>query len=443
MSQLLAAALALLTGYSPQYPHHCRMVRSRFDRLCPPPVATASSAPYVFDGGWFEFAPLTGDGMSAECACTTVTGARGEPIGFARASAAYCTKGPLSDGIDPGDMVMCLSDQPLVTAGDDSGVPGMLMENASNNSLLRSEEFDNAAWVGDAGVTANVRQSPDGGLNADLIADTSDAGMACKTQVVSTTLQRRSAFGCYLSAGSATSATIAMRGVGNSAGDCSATTSGLDSAHYRRLQCGGTAAYGAGITAVAVDVCVGNGVDVMGDIAAWGCQLEQVNPATSGLAHNFLTSYMPTTSTTTNRLIPTTVLDAGIAAWPDAGCAGGTVVLEWTPSATIGTGPIVFSGSSGRELYLTTTTWRALDGTNTGTTVNGATAYVARRGASRWNAADGGLTLFDVTGGTSTTGPFDGLMETSSFYVGYAPGLLTPNGVIKQVIYDNSLTRCQ
>lgn len=408
-----------------------------------PIFSRALRAPYVFDGGWFEFAPLTGDGMSAECACTTVTGARGEPIGFARSTSAYCTKGPLSDDIEPGEMVWCLADQPLVTAGDDSGVPGLLMENASSNACLRSEEFDNAAWVGDAGVTANARQSPDGGLNADLIADTHDAGMACKTQVVSTTLQRRSAFGCYLSAGSATSATIAMRGVGNSAGDCSATTSGLDSAHYRRLQCGGAAAYGVGLTAVAVDVCVGNGVDVMGDIAVWGCQLEQVNPATSGLAHNFLTSYMPTTSSAATRVISTTVLDAGIAAWPDAGCAGGTVVLEWTPSATIGTGSIVYTGNNGRELYPVTSTWRSLDGTNLATVTNASTAYVARRAASRWNAADGGLTVFDVTGGTSGTAAFDGLMETSVFMIGYSPAALTPNGVIKQIIYDNSLTRCQ
>ena len=37
---------------------------------------------------FFEFAPLSGAGLSAACACTAVTGAKGEAVTWARGSAA-------------------------------------------------------------------------------------------------------------------------------------------------------------------------------------------------------------------------------------------------------------------------------------------------------------------------------------------------------------------
>ena len=39
---------------------------------------------------YFEFAPEGGAGMTAACACTTPTGAKGETLTFSRASSGTC-----------------------------------------------------------------------------------------------------------------------------------------------------------------------------------------------------------------------------------------------------------------------------------------------------------------------------------------------------------------
>lgn len=129
------------------------------------------SDPYAF----FEFAPTSGAGLSAACACTAVTGAKGEAVTLARASSAYCTKeGLATTGLTTTSMVYCGSNLPRVEA-DGNGVLGLLVENARTNSTLRSEEWDHASYanatVGAAAVTvsANTATTPWGTLTADTL----------------------------------------------------------------------------------------------------------------------------------------------------------------------------------------------------------------------------------------------------------------------------------
>lgn len=121
---------------------------------------------------YFEFAPANGAGMTPACACTAVTGAKGETISLSRGSAAMCSKqGFASTGIRDGDLVLCGSGLPRAMP-DPSGIMGVLSEpDAGWNLVQRSEEFDNAYWtkLGGGTATANVQIAPDGTQTADLI----------------------------------------------------------------------------------------------------------------------------------------------------------------------------------------------------------------------------------------------------------------------------------
>lgn len=57
------------------------------------------------------------------------------------------------------------------------GCPSLLLEKQSTNLALYSEQFDNAAWIGDRKtITANNTTSPDGTQNADLMTGTAATG---------------------------------------------------------------------------------------------------------------------------------------------------------------------------------------------------------------------------------------------------------------------------
>ena len=88
------------------------------------------------DYAYFEFAPASGAGMTAACACTTPTGAKGEAMTFTRTGAATCSKqGLATTGINDGDLVTCASDnQPRVEPS--GGVLGLRVESAKTNPLL-------------------------------------------------------------------------------------------------------------------------------------------------------------------------------------------------------------------------------------------------------------------------------------------------------------------
>ena len=132
-----------------------------------------SSPALTGSGAFFEFAPASGAGMGTACACTTPTGAKGEALTFTRTGNATCSKqGLATTGIADGDLVVCTANQPRVESS--GGVLGLRVEGARTNSVLRSQELDNAAWTLDfagGGViptrTANAATAPDGTPSAE------------------------------------------------------------------------------------------------------------------------------------------------------------------------------------------------------------------------------------------------------------------------------------
>lgn len=124
---------------------------------------------------FFEVANATGTGMGSACACTAVTGAKGETLTWTRGSSAMCLKkGLATTGIANGDAVSCASNLPRVES--DGTALGLLVEESRTNKLLRSSELDDAAWSIASGggasnptITANYGTAPDGTLTADRV----------------------------------------------------------------------------------------------------------------------------------------------------------------------------------------------------------------------------------------------------------------------------------
>lgn len=138
-------------------------------------VQRAGSRAFAKAGGaLFEFAPASGAGMGTACAGTTPTSAGGLAGSFTRASAAWCSKqGLASTGIADGDLVALTTNQPRIEPS--GGVLGFRSEATRTNTVLRSQEFDNASWskvssgVAAPTVTANAATAPDGTLTADRV----------------------------------------------------------------------------------------------------------------------------------------------------------------------------------------------------------------------------------------------------------------------------------
>lgn len=92
---------------------------------------------------FFEFANSAGTGMGTECACTAVTGVKGEAITFTRTGAAECVSstGQL--------LTQCANNnEPRVSSGQiGNSVLGLWTEPAATNLVLRSRDLSDAVWV--------------------------------------------------------------------------------------------------------------------------------------------------------------------------------------------------------------------------------------------------------------------------------------------------------
>lgn len=176
--------IALLT--LAQFPQH---------RLFLHPSAPRSAFAY------FEFAPSAGQGMTPACACSAVTGAKGEAISVTRSTVATCSKRGLSaTGYVAGDLVACASGKARVEP-DSLGVMGARIEPVSTNIELRNEAMDNAVWVySHTGLSAPT-------LNAVNIVDPFGNATAADISFPATTAGQESfvgqvvASGTYISSG--------------------------------------------------------------------------------------------------------------------------------------------------------------------------------------------------------------------------------------------------
>lgn len=328
-------------------------------------------------------------------------------------------------------------------------------EHATNNFLLRSEEFDNASWtnVATPTVTAETWTAPDASLTGDTLTDNDAAALECKRQRATTTLQRNYISSVYVRAGTASTARIVMTGVGNSAGNATCNFTGLTGT-VSRIYCPTAATFGVGLTAIDVDICVGNATTVTGTLDVWGAQIDD--------GRTFLTSYIRTTTSITlrgdDRIYATTPLaNADGSAW----CISGDVDLDgrdWAVTDVGGSQGILTIGdpvsANGAGLYIAGTT-----GAPTLTTVDASGNQKCRaapkpsagihhiRGCSNNGTlavyVDGvSQSLSSCTGGTEGTGIITTMVTPSDLATLGPTGLLL-NGLAGDFCWGRGAESCQ
>lgn len=242
---------------------------------------------------FLEFAPASGAGMGAVCACSAVTGAKGEALTLTRGSSATCTKtatgGLATSGIANGDLVTCSSNQPRVEY-DSAGVLGLLVESARTNVLLRSDALTNLAWsdVGTPNATDGATD-PFGGTTGDTLTDNDGAAFEGRSQAVTVTAATAYIMSCYLKGTTSAKARLSLDGT-------TCDTSTLSSTTWTLAKCADASSSGVSISA---QVLVGNAVGDTGDIVVGGCQVE---------AGTYATSYMATAAASSARLAETSYL---------------------------------------------------------------------------------------------------------------------------------------
>jgi hypothetical protein len=173
----------------------------------------------------FEFAPESGTGLTAECACTAVTGARGEVVTTTRSGGAYCTKRDYS-------LTLCAnSNEPRVMTGGGSTLPlGLMFEfTAATNLQLYARDLSNAAWTKSASMTcAKTATGADGVANSASTCTSSGTNVTV-TQAVVTTGQHAASI--YIKRRTGTG-TVSVTSDGSTYTDI---TSRLSSSIYKRI----------------------------------------------------------------------------------------------------------------------------------------------------------------------------------------------------------------
>lgn len=254
------------------------------------------------DYAFFEAFPADGSGVPGVCSTTAPTGVKGEVLTFTRASNATCTKtaagGLATTGIANGDLVVLSSNQPRVEY-DANGTLGLLVESSRTNSLLRSEEFNNAAWsttstgVAVPTITANFAVAPDGTTTAERLEIPAVTGAQFSLIFQSVTLTSPSTSSLFVK-GNGTSGTVCFT-LGTASSDnvlCSYnSTTWTRCINANKTPAGSQPVY-IGNYGTVGGAC---GAASAQDILVWGGQVE-----TSGAP--YATSYIPTVAATATRV---------------------------------------------------------------------------------------------------------------------------------------------
>lgn len=366
----LAFGLASLVALA-QYPQHRLFDQPNLWRA----VTSALSTPYV--GQWLEFLPTADGGTlgaSAVCACTALSaitsdGDAGVALTLSRASNAVCTKGNVSSGIVPGDLVVCGNGLPRVMpGGDGTGPRGILTELQGISLAKGSEAFDvgGAPWLitADGGAadpaiaSSNTVLAPDNATTADAVTfgavTTATQVSALSQLVLSAAVYSGGVYALGL-AGDAGSFDVAIDkgGGGVSCQPCNYNASTWTRCADENITSLATGRFLIGN----LGICDG-GTRAAQTVALWGAQAE---------AGPRLTSYIPTTpGATYTRLAETgsfTVASTSNAAMSMAVTAS----IPWT-SAGAPSSPIFMSAGTGAtlmQLYASGTTTPRCIGWNT------------------------------------------------------------------------------
>ncbi len=295
------------------------------------------------------------------------------------------------------------NDHPCVAAAALEAVP------PGTNLLLWSDDLSQVAtWVDvgtPSGASADIAglYAADGSPTADMTGDNSAAAFEGESQTVATTSQTKFTWSGWLRSGTGTpidKVTVRITGTGNAAGDTTCTFTGLTTTLTRK-KCATSAAYGAGITALTVEVLAGTVVADVGTFIVWGQQLETLG------------ARMPYIRTETVA-VTRPFMWGGVMAFPPSitdtqGCARATFYAhDEQPNSAANA--IVVTGNGGRfiraypEVPVNANTF---DGTNAATSL-GLTSMIGRNVDLLATWATGNLTIEEIGTTRATSGAYDG-----------------------------------
>ena len=383
---------------------------------------------------FLEFAPADGAGMPAACSSTAPTGAKGETLTFARGSGATCTKtatgGLVSSGIANGDLVELSSNVARVEY-DSGGVLGLLVEGSGQNVLTRFIDYANASWsdVGTPTLTGSQTSPFSGTYATSAVLFSDNDGAAFEGRSIPVAVSAGSAYiaHCYVKAGTATSARIALDGT-------AATITGLSSSTWSIVEVADASASGASIT---LEVDVGSTTAVTGTVVFGGCDVK---------LGTYRTSIVPTVAAAVTRSAETATLAVAVLQLP--------ISVAWSSAQTLPQG-----GASNDRIGVMT---RALAGSGdfvvsyfqaqfrsdavgsaAGSALNGGTSVAGDRWATSHDTG-GVLTSYKNGTQTATNTTAKAMNAATIVGIGASPaGLSHLDGVVSRVCVDPSPTRCR
>ena len=391
-----------------------------------------------------------------------VAGRGGQTITFTRATSAWYfnSAGVLTDA---GSGNPRFDYDPVTLAAR-----GLLVEEARTNICIRSEEFDNAAWVKtDTTITANNITSPDGTTDADLLTE----GVAGTATVVSTaftiTANGTIAVSCFLKRGNTDWVVVNFNSGANNLykwfnlatgaiGSNSVTGTGVFFGGSGKVQtlpngwyrCSFAGTVGSGLTTAVI----------ITSSASADASFTRVNNATRyqfGAMvednNTFPTSYIKTTSAAVPRNIDSALINT-LTPWYNQ--SEGTFVAQFDVSATttdalgrvafaVGDPAIAFGSAeaiyAGRSASLAASTYVIIDGgaNQVGMAPGNLTIDVAAKIAMCYKLNDcaasvnGAAAVTDVV----ATMPTPTAMSIGSAINGWTSGLSGLNGHIRSLSY--------
>lgn len=375
---------------------------------------------------FFEFAPASGAGMGTACACTAITGAKGEAMTFARTGAATCSPlGLATTGITNASLVECSANLPRVESS--GSVLGLRVEGARTNVLTRFIDYANATWADVSTPTLTGAQaSPWTGTYANLAVQFDDNNAAAfegRTQTVTVTAATAYIMSCYVKAGTLDTARLSLDGT-------TADFTGLSSTTWSIITVADASSSGVAIAAQALN---GSTVGATGTVIWGGCQVE---------AGAYATSMIPTVAAGVTRGAEAATLPVAVS--QQTQCQASNVELLGTSSNDrIWTMTRVLSGS-GDFIASYTQAAARVDTVGSGAvSVTGAgSAFGAvTRFLSTWNGST--LTMFRNATQTGTTTTANTLGPASIIGIGSSPaGASHVDGIVTRVQVDPSPSRC-
>lgn len=346
---------------------------------------------------------------------------------------------------------------------------GLLVEEQRTNLLVRSEEFDNAAWTKTAvSVVANAATSPDGTVDADrLIGDTTATGhILTQVGVASAASGTTYTASVYLKAEGYGFAFVALNGTGYSTPQYISVN----------LSTGATAITNGTPTAFAA-INSGNGwwrviVTATTDVAAGTVQFD-VRPSNDGVWANrntaqngtsgiflygaqleagaFATSYIPCVASQVTRTADiATITGANFSQWYNQ--SEGTFVVDWTGPTAVTVSALGAVSVSDGTINERVTLRRVNVSNDVGAIIvdnNVVQANLTQAGAASGanKAAIAYRTDDVITAANGTLGPSDtsATMPTvTQLEIGFGPGITYLNGHIRSLrFYPTRLSNAQ